>query len=198
MNKKQIAVLILIFLFHFKSIGLANNDFDMAKSSCRNGEYKKAAQLLKKFTKANPAHTEAWVLLGDCYNELGKNKQSIEPYKKAIALDPENVDTILKLGVTYYQMDEFANAIEAFKLIIQIKPDHPEAHFWLGVVNDRTGNIETAFAEYNLLKSIDPELSKKLYDIIFLEWRDALSLAPCDCEGVLCSVVDEKYGSSPD
>jgi tetratricopeptide (TPR) repeat protein len=169
MNKKQISVLILIFLFHLKGIGLANNDFDMAKSTYRIGEYKKSVQLLKKFTKANPAHTEAWVMLGDCYNELGKNKQSIEPYKKAISLDPENVDTILKLGVTFYKMEDFANATEACKLIIQTKPDHPEAHFWLGVVYDRTGNIEKAFEEYNLLKSIDLELSEKLYNIIFLE-----------------------------
>jgi tetratricopeptide (TPR) repeat protein len=169
MNKKQIAMLILIFLFHLKSIGLANNDFDMAQSNYRIGEYKKSVRLLKKFTKANPAHTEAWVLLGDCYNELGKNKQAIEPYKKAIALDSENVAAILKLGVTFYKMDEFANAIEAFELITQIKPDNPEGHFWLGVVYDRTGNVEKAFAEYNLLRSIDLELSKKLYDIIFLE-----------------------------
>ncbi|MBW2200603.1 MAG: tetratricopeptide repeat protein [Deltaproteobacteria bacterium] len=169
MNKKQISVLILIFLFHLKGIGLANNDFDMAKSTYRIGEYKKSVQLLKKFTKANPANIEAWVLLGDCYNALEKNKQTIEAYKKAISLDPEGVDTILKLGVTFYKMDDFGNAIEAFKLILQIKPDHPEAHFWLGVVNDRIGNIEKAFEEYNLLKSIDLELSKKLYDIIFLE-----------------------------
>ena len=79
-------------------------------------------------------------------------------------------------------MDDFGNAIEAFKLILQIKPDHPEARFWLGVVYDRTGNIEKAFKEYNLLKSINLELSEKLYNIIFLEWWDVLSLAPCDCE----------------
>jgi tetratricopeptide (TPR) repeat protein len=169
MNKIQISVLILIFLFNLKSIGQANNDFDTIKNAYHAGEYKQSVQLLKTFIKANPVHTEAWELLGDCYNALEKNKKSIEAYRKAISLDPENIDTILKLGITFYKMDEFGNAIEACKQITQIKPDHPGGHFWLGVVYDRTGNIEKAFEEYNRLKSIDPELAEKLYEIIFLE-----------------------------
>lgn len=169
MNRNIISLLILFMLFIMASPVPADDDLEAARHLFTTGNYKKSIHLLKQITKENSDHTNAWVLLGDCYYGLKKDKKSIKAYQKAILLDPEQVDVLFRSGLVYYRMEKYFKAIDAYKHAIRIKPEHSEAYFWLGVAYNRIANIGKAFEQYKILKSLDKELADKLYAIIFGE-----------------------------
>jgi tetratricopeptide (TPR) repeat protein len=166
MSRKIAISLISIFIFILTNQAPAGENFESAKKLFNADGYKEAIRLLKKVTKDEPSNAEAWVLLGDCYARLGKNKNAIRAYKKVIGINPEHADAIFRLGVNYTRLGNHSNAIEAYKEVIRIQPEHAEAYFYLGMSYDSIGRIGDAFEHYKILKTLDKNLADKLYKII--------------------------------
>jgi len=166
MSRKTTISLILIFILMLTSQALADENLESAKKLFSAEKYKEAKNLLKKVTKEEASNAEAWVLLGDCYTRLGKNKDAIRAYQRGLAIDPEHADAIFRLGVNYTLLGNHSNAIEAYKEVIRIQPRHAEAHFRLGISYDSIGRIGDAFEHYKILKTLDERLADELYEII--------------------------------
>ena len=165
---KRTIVLSLILFVLFISIGqaLAGENLEPAKIFFDAGEYKKSISLLKAVTRQEPSNTTAWVLLGNSFLKLDKNKKAINAYGQAIAIDQKNEEAFFGLGLAFSRMRKNENAIGAYKKVIEINPRHAKAHFELGVSHDRASNLSHAFRQYKILKTLDESLANKLYHII--------------------------------
>jgi tetratricopeptide (TPR) repeat protein len=144
----------------------AESDLGSARQFIKKGEYQEAERSLKKITKHEPSNEEAWVLLGDSYVGMEKDKKAVTAYEQALRLDPKNEAACLGLGNAYQLMKNYSYAVEAYKRVIELNPKHAEAHYRLGLTYDRLAMLTQAFEEYNILKTIDEHLAQKLYHTI--------------------------------
>lgn len=152
MSRKTAISLICISIFVLTSQALADENLESAKKLFGAQEYNDAIGLLEEVTEEQPSNVEAWLLLGDCYSSLGKDKKAIRPYQEVIRIKPEHADAIFRLGVSFTRLGQHSNAIEAYKQAVRIQPEHAQAHFYLGVSYDRMGRIGDAFEHYKILK----------------------------------------------
>lgn len=74
--------------------------FRMAAESANTGNSKKALEYLDQVISANPAHSMAWQVRGNCLDVLGKCDEAIRSYDKAIKLDPYNAEAWFNKGLT--------------------------------------------------------------------------------------------------
>ena len=166
MNRKTPFSIILVVFLMVVGQALAGEDLESAQKYFDAGEFKKAVGLLKEITRKEPSNTEAWILLGNSYTGLQKNKNAIKAYGQALGIDSENENALFGLGINYSRLRQHSNAIEAYKKIIEINPKNAEAYFELGVSYDRTNHLTYAFEQYKILKTLDEDLARKLYHII--------------------------------
>jgi len=166
MSRKTAVSLLFILMFTLTSRALADENFESARKLFNAGEYNDAIGLLEEVTEEQPSNVEAWLLLGDCYSSLGKDKKAIRPYQEVIRIKPEHADAIFRLGVSFTRLGQHSNAIEAYKQAVRIQPEHAQAHFYLGVSYDRMGRIGDAFEHFKILKTLDESLAHELYRII--------------------------------
>jgi Tfp pilus assembly protein PilF len=166
MKRKIMLSLVLLFLVMPAGQALPEENIDSALKSFNAEEYDEAVDILQEITKKEPSNTKAWILLGNSYLKLEKNKKAIKSYEKAIQIDAKNEWAFLGLGHAYSAMREHSNAIAAYKYAIEINPKNAEAHYGLGVSYDRTVSLSYAFEQYKILKILDKGLADKLYHII--------------------------------
>ncbi|NVM24705.1 MAG: tetratricopeptide repeat protein [Desulfobacterales bacterium] len=166
MTRKTAISLISISIFVLTSQALADENLESAKKLFGAQEYNDAIRFVKKVVEEQPSNAEAWLLLGDCYSRLGKDKKAIRPYQEVIRIKPEHADAVFRLGVSFTRLGQHSNAIEAYKQAVRIQPEHAQAHFYLGVSYDRMGRVGDAFEHYKILKTLDESLADELYRII--------------------------------
>ena len=166
MSRKTVISLISIFALILTSQALADENLESAKKLFGAQEYNDAIRSVKEVIEEQPSNVEAWLLLGDCYSGLGKDKKAIKAYQKVMRINPEHADAFFRLGVTYTRLGQYSNAIEAYKQVVRIQPKHAQAHFYLGMSYDRIGRIGHAFEHYKILKTLDENLADELYKII--------------------------------
>ncbi len=75
--------------------------FKVAQQRIDQGEYEDAASRLRMVIKFQPAHPQAWYLLGVCCLELEDGQEeAVQAFKKALALNPSNEEARFLLCVT--------------------------------------------------------------------------------------------------
>ncbi|MBW1798215.1 MAG: tetratricopeptide repeat protein [Deltaproteobacteria bacterium] len=166
MKRKIILLPALLFFMMPAGQVLSEENIESAVKFFNAEEYDESVDILEEITEKEPSNTKAWVLLGNSYLKLEKNKKAIKSYNNAIRIDAKNEWAYLGLGHAYSAMREHSNAIAAYKHAIEINPRNAEAHYGLGISYDRTVSLTYAFEQYKILKTLDKRLADKLYHII--------------------------------
>jgi Flp pilus assembly protein TadD len=167
MKKKVLSALFVLSIFIPSGLAWPDENLDAAKELFYAQDYKKAVDHLKKATKKDPSNTEAWVLLGDSYRFLGKDKKAIKAYEMAIENDPSQKEALLGAGISYINLRKRPHAIGVLKHLVEIDPSNALAHFYLGVSYEGISRMSQAWEEYTILKTLDKKLADELYRIIF-------------------------------
>jgi Tfp pilus assembly protein PilF len=81
--------------------------------------------LAKAASSAGPV--EAFVLLGQVQERLGKTAAAMETYRKGMAKAPERADLPLRLGVLLLNQGKKEEAHELFRKVVELAPDSREA-----------------------------------------------------------------------
>jgi predicted Zn-dependent protease len=92
----------------FAGQALADGNLESAQKYFDAGEFKKAVGLLKEVTKEEPSNTKAWILLGNSYTGLEKNKNAIKAYER---------EAHYELGVSYDRTNHLTYAFEQYKIL---------------------------------------------------------------------------------
>src|SRR5204863_4973562 len=110
-----------------------------------------AAPALQQF----PKDSKLWMLQGDAFADLGKNKEALGSFHKALSISPDNLPALEGAVQLEYQSDS-AHAIPHLNRILQQLPNDPTAHAMLAVAAYKQHDCATAakhFAESTQLIS---------------------------------------------
>ncbi len=99
-----------------------------------------------------PNNSEAYNLLGVCYDEKGQFKEAQEEYKKAIRLEPINARFLNNLGYSYYLTSNDKQAIKWYQKALKFTPDDRRIQNNIGLAYGRRG--EYAKAKETFVKAV--------------------------------------------
>ncbi len=99
-----------------------------------------------------PNNSEAYNLLGVCYDEKGQFKEAQDEYKKAIRLEPINARFLNNLGYSYYLTSNDKQAIKWYQKALKFTPDDRRIQNNIGLAYGRRG--EYAKAKETFVKAV--------------------------------------------
>jgi tetratricopeptide (TPR) repeat protein len=93
---------------------------------------------------------QAYVLLGDNYDRIGRPDQALGAYQLGVGLFPRNVDLLTRLGGLLHRngMDERAKTL--FQRALLYEPRHWGAHLGLAEIDRRFGFLDRAADHYEI------------------------------------------------
>ena len=89
------------------------------------GKYDKAVVLSKEISEADAFDGANWVLLGQCYLELGKMAEAEEALNFALAIDEKDLEGLNALAFVQSATGRIKEAISTLKTALKISPDSP-------------------------------------------------------------------------
>ena len=130
-------------------------------------QYDEAVENHMEVIRVHPDSSPAYYNLAVTLSHQNQLEKAIDAYRTAVKLDPENVYAFHNMGVLQARMDQPDAAIESHKQVIRIKPDHAPSHYQLGKAFIATGNKPDALDQYSILRSLNSELAKELFAILY-------------------------------
>lgn len=93
--------------------------FQSAEKSFTLGEFSEAQKLLEASVKKDVKFTEAWLLLGDLYTELGYYTKAIKVYQEALHLSPSSLSYIYYLIANLeFMIGNYEIALDQYELFL--------------------------------------------------------------------------------
>lgn len=107
---------------------------------------------------------QAYVLMGDNHDRLGRPDAAVSDYQLGVSLFPKNVDLLSRLGMILHRegLDEQAKPL--FLRVLAIEPHHGTAHLGLAEIDRKLGFLERSAAHY--------EATLEILDTHADLWRD--------------------------
>jgi tetratricopeptide (TPR) repeat protein len=84
------------------------------------GDHTTAINYLKQAITANPHYAEAYTLLGNCQDCLGRNEEAVASYNQALALDPCHADAWFNKGMSLKKMGQTREASQCIEKSIDL------------------------------------------------------------------------------
>jgi tetratricopeptide (TPR) repeat protein len=131
--------------------------YDAAKASYERGNFKAAAELLKRVVDADPKHKTAWMDLGRTYMVLRQIDDAVAAFKKQAELNPYDEYAFSALGWAYTTERKYDDAVGAFNKAIEINPLSEYAHSALGSMYAEAHQYDKAAAELEKAVSLKPD-----------------------------------------
>jgi Flp pilus assembly protein TadD len=91
-----------------------------AREMALAGDHTTAISYLNKALTANPRHAEAYTLLGDCHDCLGKSEAAVASYNQALAIDPCHADAWFNKGMSLKKMGQTKEASQCIEKSIDL------------------------------------------------------------------------------
>lgn len=113
-----------------------------------NKKYKEAAGALRQATAMMPDYVDAYNMLGQAYQKLGKSSDAIKAYSNSLKLDNTQSEVHLTLANLYVDQKNYTEAQKSLKAAINADPTDPVPHYTLGLLLQQQGNAQQAEAEF--------------------------------------------------
>ncbi|MBN1164289.1 MAG: tetratricopeptide repeat protein [Candidatus Krumholzibacteriota bacterium] len=145
----------------------------LAELEYREGDKKKAAQLLEKIRSSQEApELEVLKFLARIYLELGKTDDAQRAFEEARIVNPDDLTVNYRLGFIYAEKNEMDKAISSLRRAVEANPGIASAHLALGSILDHAGRTEEAKESYRTVLSLEPDNDNALKELIDLYLRD--------------------------
>lgn len=118
-----------------------------ALNHVRNGETKKAIELLNKAISSYPQFPIALTELGVQYLKQGELDKAAEALQNALKLKPDSFDARLNYGIVLLQKKDFANAETELRAAVKLRDTAATPHLYLGISLLSQKKYEEAQAE---------------------------------------------------
>ena len=122
--------------------------FDQAVELHEKKQLDAAIAKLTAVVGMQPNNSEAYNLLGVCYDEKGQFQEAQNEYKKAAKLEPINARFLNNLGYSYYLSGNDKQAIKWYQKAVKFTPDDKRVQNNLGLAYGRKGDFTKAKAEF--------------------------------------------------
>lgn len=104
--------------------------YELAYAYYIQKDYKKAKKYLESSLKYKDVNENAYQLLGNTYDYLGKSKKAIKTYEKGLTLFPNSGNLYLEMGVMQIKNQEYQKALFYFEKGIEVAPTFPSNYYW--------------------------------------------------------------------
>jgi Flp pilus assembly protein TadD len=91
-----------------------------ARERAMSGKHATAINYLRQAITANPKYAEAYTLLGNCQDCLGRNEDAVASYDQALALDPCHADAWFNKGMSLKKMGQPKEASQCIEKSIDL------------------------------------------------------------------------------
>lgn len=115
-----------------------------AQSLLDAGRIPEARSLYERITGLDPAHADAWFMLGVIHGDTGQAETGIHCLERALQLDDKAADTHLQLGNLLLQRGDIDAAVKHIHQATVLDPQYPEAWLMLGNVLGTMGKHSEA------------------------------------------------------
>jgi protein O-GlcNAc transferase len=104
----------------------------------------------------SPDAAEAYFLLGDAYQCLGKLDDALASYRRAIKLQPRHALAHNNMGGAFQHQGRLDAAIACYRQALALKPDFPEAFNNLGGALQLQGRLDESIDQYHSALALRP------------------------------------------
>jgi len=139
---------------------IANPELAPAVQLIRQGESKKALDLLKKAVKKNKTDGEAWYYIGVVSLQLSDFKKATEAFQKAVETRPD-LAAQAQAGYAYALVlrNKLDSATLAANKALAIEPKNVEALYTLAIVDLRKGNRNESIKKADEIIALKPDFA---------------------------------------
>jgi tetratricopeptide (TPR) repeat protein len=150
------------------------------------GALEQAAQAYRQATQADPSHAQAWFLLGQACQGLGRAAEAAEHHRQALRLQPDLAAAHNGLGIALARLGDRAGAEASFRRGIELRPDYASAVNNLGNVLKEMGRPEEARSCYERAIALEPGFAQSHANLgwLLLDLR-----RPAEAEGCFRAVL---------
>jgi tetratricopeptide (TPR) repeat protein len=125
----------------------------------QGGRLPEALPLLQEASRRQSDNFSVWLILGNCYAELGKRTEAVECYDMASALWPESHWPSMCRGLACLEMGDYRRAGAAFDEVIRLRPELPQPYYNRALARYHLGDLPGARADLtHLLEGPKPPL----------------------------------------
>jgi flagellar motor protein MotB len=123
---RAIITIILMVLLVFPAIGQGTGSskalkyFEKARSLYEKGDWAGCEVELKKAITADSTFSDAYIMMGDMFQESGNLSAAAGQYKKALRFNPERADIVCNLlANAYYSLEAYPEAIVYYRKVLE-------------------------------------------------------------------------------
>jgi tetratricopeptide (TPR) repeat protein len=124
MNRLPIIISFVVAVF----LGCNRDNTELYNQACdleKQGEFKKAIELLTKALEINPKDLECYNNRAWDYYDLGELGNAMSDFESILKIDSINTAGIYGIGFLYYEQGYYQKAIDKFDKVIKLKGGGP-------------------------------------------------------------------------
>jgi tetratricopeptide (TPR) repeat protein len=118
--------------------------WDKAVRCARAGQWRQAAECVRRVLQAQPGNADAWQLLASATAALGQHAAAAEAYTKALELRPGLADLHCGLAHALAGLGQPQQAAEQYRQALRLDPDHADAAMHCGIGLAQQGRLAEA------------------------------------------------------
>ncbi len=133
--------------------------FLLAACFASEGEFLKAAGILRGLVKVHPRNAIYWATLGDVLRQAGKpyRPEALRACRQALAIQPDYPHAQFAMATTLLDAGDFAGARVLLERLERLSPNELEAHIALARVYSRLGKPDLAKKESEIVSRLQAE-----------------------------------------
>lgn len=131
--------------------------FARAYAAHQDGRLADAERDYRATLEANPAHADAWHLLGVLRHQQGRHEDAADLVGRAVRLRPNDAGLQLNLGNALKALGRLEGAIEHFRNALTLAPEFPLAHYNLGNAYATAGRHTDAIDAFERSVRLQPD-----------------------------------------
>jgi tetratricopeptide (TPR) repeat protein len=120
------------------------------------GDHEDAAAYLERYLVEMPSDVKAWLLLGDCYDRLGRWKKAVEAHDAALEVKPDCSEACMGRGYSLLDGAAYDEAVEAFRRAARLEPISAEAQGGLGLAYYYARQYDESTTSFRKAVSLEP------------------------------------------
>jgi len=136
-----------------------------AASLARNGDLKKATEVLAEFEKENHGGNDGLLLIGQLWIEIGDYARAVDTLQRALRSDPSLRKAHYFAGQADIRWEHWPEAAEEFQAELKLEPADPDALYNLGFVYLQQSQVDEAAKLFQRVLSLQPNHANANYEL---------------------------------
>jgi Flp pilus assembly protein TadD len=128
------------------------------------GEFARAEQIFRQWTRAEPDNARAWNNLGVALKAQGGFEAAVTAYRRSVELDPRRASTLSNFGNVLTQLGRLDEALDCLNRAATLDPAHASTQYNLACAAYAALRFDEAYAALERARALEPDNPQYLFD----------------------------------